>query len=144
MKKLAVLAFAVALLFSGCAENDPQIDPDMIKIEITYSGSENITFDVINNYAHDIETGADYFMEYYDGESWIPLDEKTEAYFNMVANVIAPGEKMNFSYDINSRYGKLSDGKYRLVKDINLLNDDGVICGSQRIYAEFEVSVKER
>ena len=62
----------------------------------------------------------------------------------MIAYVLASGEKMNFSFDISARYGELSSGKYRIWKDVKLLNEDGEVCGSQRVYGEFEVQVLER
>ena len=144
MKKLAVILIIALFVFAGCAESEPQIDPNLVQIEITYSDSENITFDVINNYSGNIEFGSEYFIEYFDGEKWLPLEERTETFFTMIANVLSPGGKMNFSYDIAARYGELSSGKYRVYKDINLLNEDGVVCGSQRAFAEFEVFVKEK
>lgn len=144
MKKLIILMVITALLFFGCANEEPQIDTELIKIEITYSDSANITYDLINNSKNEIEFGSEYAIEYYDGESWVPVEERSEAFFTMMAYVLVPGEKMNFSYDMAGRYGELSDGKYRVFKDVKLLNEDGTDCGSQRVYAEFEVSVKER
>jgi hypothetical protein len=51
---------------------------------------------------------------------------------------------MNFSFDIAARYGELSSGTYRIAKDFTLLNEDGIPCGSQRAFAEFEVTAIER
>ncbi len=144
MKKLFLLLGAICLCFCGCVSTEPQIDPNLIKIEITYSDSKNITFDVINNAKDDIEFGSEYYIDYFDGENWVTLEERNEIFFTMIAHILAPGGKMNFSFDIASRYGELSGGKYRLWKDVKLLNEDGEVCGSQRVYGEFEVQVLER
>lgn len=135
MKKVFVLLIAICVLFCGCVKTEPQIDPNLIKIEITYSDSKNVTFDVINNSKDGIEFGS----EYLDGEEWAPLEERTETFFTMIAYMLASGEKMNFSFDIAARYGELSDGTYRIAKTFTLLNEDGIPCGSRMAYGEFEV-----
>jgi hypothetical protein len=144
MKKFLVLLIAICVLFCGCVKTEPQIDPNLIKIEITYSDSKNITFDVINNSKDSIEFGSEYSIEYLEGKEWIPVAERTETFFDMMARILASGEKMNFSFDIAARYGELSSGTYRIAKDFTLLNEDGIPCGSQRAFAEFEVTAIER
>ncbi len=144
MKRIIVLLLAICLCFYGCVSTEPQIDPNLIKIEITYGDSENITFDVINNAKDNIEFGSEYHIEYLDGEEWAPLEEKTETFFTMIAHILEPGGKMNFSFDIAARYGELSNGTYRIAKTFTLLNEDGIPCGSQMAYGEFEVQALER
>ena len=139
VKKIFVLILAICLCFCGCVSTEPQIDPNLIKIEITYSDSKNVTFDVVNNSKDGIEFGSEYHIEYLDGEEWAPLEERTETFFTMIAYMLASGEKMNFSFDIAARYGELSNGTYRFAKTFTLLNEDGIPCGSQMAYGEFEV-----
>ena len=110
VKKIFVLFLAICLCFCGCVSTEPQIDPNLIKIEITYSDSKNITFDVVNNSKDGIEFGSEYHIEYLDGEEWVSLEERTETFFTMIAHVLASGKKMNFSFDIAARYGELSSG----------------------------------
>ena len=118
VKKIFVLFLAICLCFGGCVSTEPQIDPNLIKIEITYSDSKNVTFDVINNSKDGIEFGSEYHIEYLDGEEWAPLEERTETFFTMIAYMLASGEKMNFSFDIAARYGELSNGTYRIAKNL--------------------------
>ena len=139
MKRIIVLLLAICLCFCGCVSTEPQIDPNLIKIEITYGDSENITFDVINNAKDNIEFGSEYHIEYLDGEEWAPLEEKTETFFTMIAHILEPGGKMNFSFDIAARYGELSNGTYRIAKTFTLLNEDGIPCGRQMAYGDCEV-----
>jgi hypothetical protein len=139
MKKFLVLLIAICVLFCGCVKTEPQIDPNLIKIEITYSDSKNVTFDVINSSKDGIEFGSEYHIEYLDGEEWLPLAEKTETFFTMIAYMLASGEKMNFSFDIAARYGELSSGTYRIAKNFTLLNEDGISCGNQMAYGEFKI-----
>ncbi|MBR3952703.1 MAG: hypothetical protein IKJ82_03730 [Oscillospiraceae bacterium] len=144
MKKLVLMIAALAMLFAGCAGNDPKIDPDLIKFDITYSDSEIITFDVINNSANEIAVGYDFSLEYQDGNEWFPVEIKEEVYVYPMADCLLPGEKRNYSFGFTRIYGELSDGNYRIYQDIELYNEDGEQCGTQRVYAEFKVSVKER
>jgi hypothetical protein len=51
---------------------------------------------------------------------------------------------MNFSFDIAARYGELSSGTYRIAKNFTLLNEDGISCGNQMAYGEFEVQAVKR
>ena len=118
MKKVFVLLIAICLCFCGCVKTEPQIDPNLIKIEITYSDSKNVTFDVINNSKDGIEFGSEYHIEYLDGEEWVYLEERNETFFTMIAYVLVSGEKMNFSFDMEARYGELSSGTYRIKKDV--------------------------
>ena len=144
MKRIIVLFLAICLCFCGCVSTEPQIDSNLIKIEITYGDSKNVTFDVINNSKDGIEFGSEYHIEYLDGEEWVSLEERTETFFTMIAYVLVSGEKMNFSFDMEARYGELSSGTYRIAKNFTLLNEDGISCGSQMAYGEFEVIAIER
>ena len=144
MKRIIVLIMAFCICFCGCVSTEPQIDPNLIEIEITYSDSKNITFDVVNNAKDSIEFGSEYHIEYLDGENWVPLEERTETFFTMIAYVLVSGEKMNFSFDMEARYGELSSGTYRIAKNFTLLNEDGIPCGNRMAYGEFEVQAVKR
>ena len=144
MKKIFLLLLAICICFCGCVSTEPQIDPNLIKIDITYGDSKNVTFDVINNSKDGIEFGSEYHIEYLDGEEWLPLEERTETFFTMIAYMLASGEKMNFSFDIAARYGELSSGTYRIANNFTLLNEDGISCGNQMAYGEFEVQAVKR
>ena len=63
MKRIIVLIMAFCICFCGCVSTEPQIDPNLIEIEITYSDSKNITFDVVNNAKDSIEFGSEYHIE---------------------------------------------------------------------------------
>ena len=144
MKKFFAAITALCLLLSGCANAEPEIDPNLIVMEVTYSDPEKISYEITNNWKYGIEFGSEYEIEYLEGDEWIPVAERTEAFFTLIAHGIAPGEKNVFSADFEARYGALSSGKYRVLKDIKLLNEDGTECGSQRVYAEFEINAKEK
>ena len=141
MKKIFVLCLAICLCFCGCVSTEPQIDPNLVVIEITSYDETSINYTVINNSKFGIELGNDYRLEFKEEENWEEVPERTEAFFSMIAYVLNPSEGKSFSENLEMRYGKLSNGTYRIVKDVRLLNEDGEICGTQQATAEFEIVV---
>ncbi len=144
MKKIFAIIMTFCICLSGCVSTEPEVDPNLVTMEVTYSDPEKISYEITNNWKFGIEFGSEYEIEYLEGTEWIPVAERTEAFFTLIAHGIASGEKNVFSADFEGRYGALSSGKYRVVKDIKLLNEDGTECGSQRVYAEFEITAVER
>ena len=144
MKKVFVLILALCLCFCGCVKTEPQIDPNLIAMEVVHADTQNVVFEVTNNSKYKIEFGEDYYLEFKDGENWVPLEETNEYFFNMIAYSLEPGGWQRFDGKTEPRYGALSSGTYRVAKDFTLLNEDGVPCGSQRVYAEFEVTAIKR
>ena len=140
MRKLFVLVFAI----SGCVSAEPEIDPELFTMEIISSDSENVTFEIKNNSKGSIEFGEDYCIEFKDGENWVPVEEISEYFFNMIAYGLESGGSKRFTVNFEPRYGALSSGTYRVAKDIRMLNEDGIDCGGQRVYAEFEIVAIER
>ena len=139
MKKLFVLLIAICLCFCGCANTEPQIDPDLIIMEVVHADTQNVVFEVTNNSKYKIEFGEDYYIEFKDGENWVPLEETNEYFFNMIAYSLEPGGWQRFDGKTEPRYGALSSGTYRIAKDFTLLNEDEIPCGSKRPLAEIEV-----
>ena len=140
MKKIFALLLAICVCFCGCVSTEPQIDPNLVVTKITSFDETSINYTVINNWKYGIEFGNDYHLEYKDGENWAEVPEQSEVFFTMIAYVLNPSEEKSFFENLEMRYGKLSNGTYRIVKDIRLLNEDGEICGTQETSAEFEIS----
>ena len=140
LKKIFELFVAFCVLFCGCASSDPQIDPNNYIIKVTSYDEKSITYAVINNSKNTVEIGEAFYLEYKEGENWIPIEEKEETFFNMIAYVIEPGEVKTFDGNTEIRYGVLQEGTYRIVKDIWIWNEDGTICGEQKTFGEFETN----
>ena len=139
MKKVIIMATVLALVFGGCVSAEPEIDPNLVTIEIISSSDKSVTFELKNNSRGGISFGEDYYIEFLEGKTWVPLDEKNEGFFAMTAYGLEPGGIHNFSVNFEERYGALPNGTYRVAKDVTLLNEDGIPCGNQRTFAEFEI-----
>ena len=140
MKKIFVLLLAICLCFCGCVSTEPQIDPNLVVIEITDFDETRVNYTVVNNYKFGIELGNEYRLEYKDGESWTEVPETGEVFFTMIAYVLNPGEGKSFSENLEMRYGKLQSGTYRIIKDVYLWNEDDEFCGTQQATGEFEIN----
>ena len=134
------MLLAICLCFCGCVSTEPQIDPNLVTIEITSFDETTVNYTVINNWKFGIELGNDYRLEFKDGEDWSEIPETGEVFFTMIAYVLNPGEGKSFSENLEMRYGELQKGTYRIVKSVRLLNEDGEICGAQQATGEFEIN----
>ena len=86
-----------------------------------------------------MEIGNEYYLEKKEGKSWTLVPEAEEVFFTAIAYGLNPGEAKTFEENFEMRYGVLEKGIYRISKDIRIWNEDEVICGNQRIFAEFEI-----
>ena len=140
MKKIFALILSFVFIFSGCVSTEPQIDPNIVLVEINSCDGKNIDYTVVNNSKDTIELGNDYRLEYKEGNNWVEVPETGEVFFSMIAYVLNPGEGKSFSENLEMRYGELQKGTYRIVKSVRLLNEDGEICGAQQATGEFEIN----
>lgn len=144
MKKIIIMALVFVLAFGGCVSTEPQIDPNLVTMKITEYSGEKTGFEIKNNSKDRVTFGEDYSLEFFNGEDWEEISEREETFFIAIAHVLETGDAFVSSVNLSARYGELSNGKYRIAKDIRFENEDGVDCGGQRVYAEFEVTAKER
>ena len=49
MKKVIIMATVLALVFGGCVSAEPEIDPNLVTIEIIGSSDKSVTFELKNN-----------------------------------------------------------------------------------------------
>lgn len=144
MKKIFALFAVFCLCFSGCVSTDPQIDPELVVMEITEYFEGSVGFEIKNNSKDRISFGENYSLEFYNGKEWEEVGETSETFFIAIAHILESENIYSSSANLEMRYGILSDGNYRIVKEIRFLNEDGEDYGGQEIFAEFEVSQKER
>ncbi len=144
MKRLAVLFLIFCFAFSGCVSVDPQIDPNLVTAEIINVTDKSLTYEITNNSKDNIVFGNEYYFEYKDGENWAKISDRTEIFFTEIAHILEPGQSKTITENFEYRYGALSSGTYRVVKDIRFENQDGTDFGGQILTAEFEVIAIEK
>ncbi|MBQ3531674.1 MAG: hypothetical protein IJA05_07145 [Oscillospiraceae bacterium] len=133
------LMVVLLLCLCGCASGEPEIDPELFTAEIISFDEKSISFFVVNNSKNTVEIGNEYYLEKKEGKSWTLVPETEEVFFTAIAYGLNPGEAKTFEENLEMRYGVLEKGIYRISKDIWIWNEDEVICGNQRIFAEFEI-----
>ena len=108
---------------------DTDVDNEYIEVELEESvvgtDAEGITFTVINNHkSSNLQGGAPYTLEYYDGEQWediTPFDV-----FVMIAYIIEPGGSHEFTHIIRGEgEASLAPGDYRIIKIFSIGDENG-------------------
>ncbi|MFC3900418.1 immunoglobulin-like domain-containing protein [Aliicoccus persicus] len=121
---------------------DIDVDNEYIEVELEESvvgtDAEGITFTVINNHeSSNLQGGAPYTLEYYDGEQWediTPFDV-----FVMIAYIIEPGGSHEFTHIIRGEgEASLAPGDYRIIKIFSIADENGE-SESVEVIVPFEV-----
>lgn len=89
---------------------------------------ETATATIINNSSYEIVYGADYTFQYYTNGDWVDLNyqEGKERVWIEIAFSTVPGAEGEFDFVINADEFTvpLEPGKYRLVKNVGVINDN--------------------
>lgn len=123
--------------------NENNIKIDTLERPITIilkSGSltnEKATFIITNNTDISYTYGPEYFLEKYENGKFTEIKLENPLTWNSIITTLEPGEKCEINIDFTIGYGKLSNGKYRLVKKAN--SEDNTLY----INAEFEINDKK-
>lgn len=138
MKKI-FLTILLALTLTGCnktnllEESTLNMNNEYLKMEINEekTTNEGITFKLINISNYDLTYGLSYHLEKEENDKWYKVKPKEEMHFIMVAYNLKKGEEKEENLKWTSYYGKLSKGKYRIVKSFNLENTKEMFYTSQ-------------
>ncbi|MBQ1812675.1 MAG: hypothetical protein II119_01835 [Bacilli bacterium] len=99
--------------------------------------NERATFIIENNSEDTYTYGPDYYIEKYENNTWKEIKLDTPLTWNSIIITLKPNEKKEINIDFTFGYGKLNNGKYRLVKKV-FKNDI-----TMYINAEFIISDKK-
>lgn len=99
--------------------------------------NERATFIIENNSEDTYTYGPDYYIEKYENNTWKEIKLDTPLTWNSIIITLKPNEKKEINIDFTFGYGKLNNGKYRLVKKVSK-NDI-----TMYINAEFIISDKK-
>lgn len=143
MRKTVVLLMALCLVFTGCVSADPQIDPNLVVLEVLSVTDKSISYEVKNNSKDNIVLTNEWYFEYKENDNWEFLSPKAEMDLKEIKYVIEPGESKVFSENFEQTIGSLSSGTYRVVKETRFINSEGIDFGGQVLTGQFEVVALE-
>lgn len=83
------------------------------------TGTSAICLYIYNHTGSDITFGADWKLEVEKGDSWFTVPFKEEIAWPELAQSVADGVTGKLTVDLSYLDYKLTEGKYRVVKDIN-------------------------
>lgn len=116
-------------------------DPAVV-VSVKESGDKSVTFTVENKKDQEIWFGKAFELERLVNESWQTVIPEKEVVWDAVAIVLGTGDSYEETIVLDSFYGKLPAGQYRLVKSY-MLAAGKEPQGSEKypIYVEFTVSM---
>ena len=96
-------------------ENVPKVDSDVTVIE---ADSTSLTVKITNSTDSTWQSGnmRDYSLEAERDGEWYAVNQIGEMANTMELMIFAPGQTLTHTFSFGERYGKLSAGKYRVVK----------------------------
>lgn len=151
MKKVSnlILIGIFCLMLVGCTSSDEvnigsisnrSVTDDLISLSakdgtVTKTG---ITLVMENNTNERYIYGEEHFLEYYNDGVWHELIPLEERFFVLIGYLLEPGEFIQINKNWTSAYGRLSPGRYRVIKSVSP-DLDRPVTQEERIYiaAEF-------
>ncbi len=150
MKKITLLLGLLAISFlviTGCdskdlklnGESTLEIDKDSADFMVVNDTlvSTGASFTLKNNLDTEINYGGEYTIERKENDKWYKIKPIQNMNFDLPATTLNALETYELFISWNSIYGKLPEGKYRMIKNINYtINSKNV---NAYISAEFEI-----
>lgn len=150
MKKIlsiTLLCIITTLVITGCGVEKESVIGEKSSVQIIEREfSLSIKKDTLsqtgavlvlkNNGKIDAQYGSSYEIEKKQNGEWHKIE--AQLYFNMIAYSLKSNEVKEINLNWEKDYGKLSPGEYRLIKTIDIENDDGTFT-SFNIAAEFTI-----
>ena len=116
----------------GVSLSVTDVTPAGLRLQLTQSGG---------TYRGELQTGAYYSLERWNGEAWeeVPVAFDGEFAWTMEAQLIWPDTALNWDLDWGWLYGQLPAGTYRVGKDVSdfVSPEDNK---NKMFYAQFEIS----
>ena len=136
MKKFIAILCILASIFGifGCSDSSYQVtEVANITMSISDVSSVGATVTITDTNNNQEMYGEWYEIEKEINGKWRKIKTKEDAYFNLLGYLPDQNDQIIFHIDWEWLYGKLPAGKYRLLKEI------GVMDNKQYIAVEFEI-----
>lgn len=135
MRKNWWIIFSLVLLLvcmTGCSEkngentNDVQGKEAVVNIQEESISSTGLVL-IIKNETNDCAFRFDnaYSLEKFVDGHWSAVEEIRDVAVTAVAHMLLPGESVEHTVKWENRYGSLPTGEYRIVKRIEIVQNDG-------------------
>ncbi len=113
---------------------------ELINVEVIDVNDTEVIFTIENSTDFDYSYGSGYYLEIKENDKWYVLEPIEEMMFTSQAFWLSSNDKVKLSVDYEYGYGKLTSGKYRIIKSISLSEDENTeLYDVKYVYAEFEV-----
>jgi hypothetical protein len=144
MKKICLLLFAVVfVLLAACEasyersiydESDTVSDVTiMIKEERITKDTKELSFLLINESDNEYFYGVDPILEKKEKDEWYTIPVKKNVFWPAIAYMLMPESEKEETFEIETYYGSLEKGRYRIVKKLFSEGNEIIAIG------EFEV-----
>lgn len=100
-----------------CSNHIDEFDDISMYIKEGTLTNRSVTVIINDNSDRENIYGASYKIEKEENGIWIELESKNEMVFNSIGYIVNEDNTLEFDIDWEYFYGKLKNGKYRLLKD---------------------------
>ncbi len=93
---------------------------DGVSLKVTNVTDYSATLEISNEAGEEVSYGETYELECYDDKTgdWVAVPLKNEVAYEEIAYIVPEGEAVTCVVDWSEAYGSLSEGTYRMVKEI--------------------------
>ncbi|MBQ4524010.1 MAG: hypothetical protein IJA10_13825 [Lachnospiraceae bacterium] len=120
-------------------------DLEGVTMEVTENTKHTITMEIKNTTDSKLQYGDDYSLEKYeeDIDTWTGVPYlNSDIGFHDIAYPVEKGKNSTWSADWMNLYGELEEGKYRVVKEVQVWQESGEV-SFHTLTAEFEIIENE-
>lgn len=116
-------------------------DLEDVSLTVSSAAALSAEIQIENQSEQDLSYGESYSLEVFEEETatWMPLMERGEISWHDLAYEVSAGTSSSQTVDWTDRYGQLSPGTYRIVKQIYVGQGDAETAG-HTLMAEFSVT----
>lgn len=127
-----LLTVLLAACMTGCDKADGgdslvmQEEEAVVNVQEESISSTGLVL-VIRNDTDDLayQFGNAYSLEKFVDDRWIAVEQIRDVAVTAIAHMLLPGETIELPVKWENRYGNLPTGAYRIVKRIEIVQDDG-------------------
>jgi hypothetical protein len=147
-----VICICIFSICSGCGKNaEEQTEKQTVgedglvtmSATVTEDDSTTLSCTIVNKTKKDISIGEEYSLQVLKDKSFVDVPLLPDAgAFDLISTDILSGEEYSYRAYIETNYGDLEKGRYRIVKEYTNKEEGGQKeenAGKETVYAEFDL-----